>query len=134
MRIVTIHDLEIGKEYYLLSEDSHSIVIDEYHLKSFHKVKYRGTIKTRETTGMVYKDITSFEFINLITNKIVHMQHYDIEQRIFFDIHDILSYLVMRLDRLNENRDPHERPLYRFDSYITEQVKTSQEEFPEKWI
>lgn len=134
MKLVTIHDLKVGNEYYLLSEDNHSIVIDYEHLKSFHKVEYRGTMKIREMRGGIIHVNHSFEFINLITNSIVHMQDYDIEQRIFVDIHDILNYLVMRLDKLNENRDPHERPLYRFDDFIIEIVKMSQEEFPEKWI
>ena len=103
MKLVTIHDLKVGNEYYLLSEDNHSIVIDYEHLKSFHKVEYRGTMKIREMRGGIIHVNHSFEFINLITNSIVHMQDFDIEQRIFVDIHDILNYLVMRLDKLNEN-------------------------------
>ena len=137
MDIVDISELDIDKEFYIMSKESHSLEIDKCHLKSFYNVRYIGKKTTDKKLRNIEVDPAFYRYFfkgtyDTIVKRV--LKAHEIDQMLFHTIDDVLVYLVMRLDRLNKGRLEEDRALYRFDDYVKEQVKLSQEQFPEKWI
>ena len=111
--------LKVKEEYWVLTDLSHSRIIDKSNfndlqlLRLTKKGKY-FTFENEQHQYMIRED--------------------DINQLVFKDQDDYLKHLTIHLENLNLNRNPHERLLYEFDDFIKEKIIQSQKNYPEKWI
>lgn len=111
--------LKVKEEYWVLTDLSHSRIIDESNfndlrlLRLTKKGKY-FTFENEQHQFMIRED--------------------DINQLVFKDQDDYLKHLTIHLENLNLDRNPHERLLYEFDDFIKEKIIQSQKNYPEKWI
>ena len=111
--------LKVKEEYWVLTDLSHSRIIDESNFNDLRlkKKKKKGkyfTFENEQHQFMIRED--------------------DINQLVFRDQDDYLKHLTIHLENLNLNRNPHERLLYEFDDFIKEKIIQSQKNYPEKWI
>jgi hypothetical protein len=111
--------LKVKEEYWVLTDLSHSRIIDESNfndlrlLRLTKKGKY-FTFENEQQQYMIKED--------------------DINQLVFKDQDDYLKHLTIHLENLNLGRNPDERLLYEFDDFIKEKIIQSQKNYPEKWI
>lgn len=108
--------LKVKEEYWVLTDLSHSRIIDESNfndlrlLRLTKKGKY-FTFENEQHQFMIRED--------------------DINQLVFKDQDDYLKHLTIHLENLNLNRNIL---LYEFDDFIKEKIIQSQKNYPEKWI
>lgn len=111
--------LKVKEEYWVLTDLSHSRIIDESNFNDLQLLR-------------LTKKGKYFTFENEHHQYIIRED--DINQLVFKDQDDYLKHLTIHLENLNLDRNPHERLLYEFDDFIKEKIIQSQKNYPEKWI
>lgn len=111
--------LKVKEEYWVLTDLSHSRIIDESNFNDLQLLRLtkKGKYFTFENEHHQYM-----------------IKEDDINQLVFKDQDDYLKHLTIHLENLNSNRNPDERLLYEFDDFIKEKIIQSQKNYPEKWI